>query len=190
MARMNWNVSAEEIDNAEVRDFTPYDGPPLPAGSYVWEIKVLKVGESAAGNPKLRMLLVFPNVEKDPNWDEYVGAAVWNDVGVTSNSTGLVKPFLDAIGVSSVDFTTRTMVDEKQNVVKIGKVVPIGMLVRAYMGIESSAEYGEQRKIKGGWAPYGKAAKATARKAADPMTSAAPEAPAGDNDPDYEEPPF
>ena len=127
MPRVNWGIDAEVIDEFD-RDaqFTPYTGPQPPVNMvYCFTIKNLKhVAGTDKKYPQLRAGLTLEPRNNDEA--KYGGYFIMKFMTIAppkdgKQGTGFQYiPFLDALGVSSVDFTTKTQTDEDGNVKRIG----------------------------------------------------------------------
>lgn len=120
MPRVNWGVGKEVIDDYD-RDkaYKPYTGKTPPNAVYRWKIKTLKY---AAGtktkNPQLRAGLEL--VPRSDDEKQYRGYFLIKFMSIAQTNDFQWVPFLDAIGVTSAEFTRGTITDEDQNVRKIG----------------------------------------------------------------------
>ncbi len=122
MPKVNWGISAKDIDNFD-RDaqYKPYDGPIPPNGVYQFKIKVLKsVAGTREKNPQLRIgLELKPRSGRSEK--SYTGYFIMTFPPVTDKTQFRYVPFLDAIGVSGRDFETRTIADQEGNIKSIGQ---------------------------------------------------------------------
>lgn len=121
MPLVDWGIDPRVIDEWD-RDsqFKPYTGVVPPNGAYLWKIKTLKFSAPTDDkNPQLRAgLELVPRTKEEKR---FAGYFIVKFMTVTERSVMFYTPFLDAIGVSSDDFTERTRTDEEGNVRKIGQ---------------------------------------------------------------------
>lgn len=120
MPRVNWNIGKEVIDDFDRESsFKPYAGKIPPNAVYRWRVKTLK---TAAGtrekNPRLQAGLEL--VPREGAEKQYAGYFIMKFMAIAETNAWTYVPFLDAIGVSSAEFTKGTVVDEDGNVRKIG----------------------------------------------------------------------
>lgn len=121
MPRANWGVSSREMDDFDrEKQFKPYTGPVPPLAVYCWRIKVLRYFPATKDkHPQLRIgLELYP---RNKNEKRYAGYFLMDFAPVAPKSQFRYVPFLDAIGVSTREFETRTIVDTEGNIQKIGK---------------------------------------------------------------------
>lgn len=151
MGRVTWGggVTGADLDNAERNQFKPYDGPIPTNGVYTFKIKWLRSQTSQAGNPKLTAGLELVPRQSRPDEKPYKGFFLVDGIPVMNEdwSHKRVAAFLDAIGVSGDDFAKRTVDDgsEQGNIVKIGKVVPVGRYVLVNL-VDGKDQNGNARK--------------------------------------------
>jgi hypothetical protein len=123
MPRVNWGVSASDVDNFD-RDnqFAPYDGPIPVNGVYAWRVKVLK-SAAAVGNklPQLRVGLQLIPRKSRKEEHKYKGYFLMAFLPISERTNFRYVPFLDAIGVTGKEFERGTITDEEGNVKKIGR---------------------------------------------------------------------
>lgn len=157
MGKVTWGggVSAGDIDGAERRQFKPYDGPPVPDGLYAFQIKRIRKGESSKGNPQLIVGLELVPRQSRPDDKPYKSFYLTDFIPVMGSTVERLAPFLDAIGVTGADLLQRTTDDgsEDKNILRIGKVTPLGKYVLAQ--IEDNTYEGKTRKVVsfGGYYP-------------------------------------
>jgi len=123
MPRVNWGVSARDIDNFD-RDtqYKPYDGPTPTNGVYQFKLKVLKaIAGTRAKNPQLRIGLELVPRKGRTDERQYAGYFLMAFAPISDKTGFRYIPFLDAIGVSGKDFEERTIVDTEGNIKKIGR---------------------------------------------------------------------
>jgi len=130
MPRANWGVTTEDIDNFD-RDaqFKPYAGPKPPTG-VVYCFSIVKLTHHAAPSPgkfpQMRAGLVLEPRTEDER--KYKGFYITKFMSIAPDRPSEGKkgtgfqyvPFLDALGVSSNDFTEKTLVDEDGAIKRIG----------------------------------------------------------------------
>jgi hypothetical protein len=153
MPRVQWGVSASDVDDFD-RDsqFKPYAGP-IPPGNvvYAWRIKVLKnVAGDRKKHPQLRVgLELVPR--QGFNESKYAGYFVMDFIPIMSSTAFRYVPLLDALGVSGREFESNTINDKEGNIKKIGRWVNDGDDVIIAMLVDGQDQNGEPRKeIKGG----------------------------------------
>lgn len=120
MPRADWGIDPEIIDEFD-RDaqFKPYAGPTPPDGVFLFRVKVCKY--TAATKQKLAQLRVgielVPREKEEKRYKDYFILAF---LPIANNTAFRYVPFLDAIGVTSTEFTRKTIYDENGDVKKIG----------------------------------------------------------------------
>lgn len=122
MPRANWGIDASDVDDFD-RDsvYKPYTGPVPPDGVYLFLIKKLQfVAGTKSKLPQLRVGLELVPRE-DANEDRYDEYFIMDFLHISDKTKFRYVPFLDAIGVTGREFTTRTVTREDGNIVKIGK---------------------------------------------------------------------
>lgn len=125
--KIKWSVSGRDIDEIPDDDFEVYDGPVPPKGVYQARIKSIRQVESSNGNEMLKVLLIVDGeASGKPKYD---GAPVFDNVTVMESTMFKVKQFMTALGGTGRDFDL-TAIDDDDNVVKFGRIRPVGMLVR------------------------------------------------------------
>lgn len=132
MGKIKWGggISQSAIDDVDTdQQFTPYDGPTPPAGVYRFRIKVLKTSESSNGNPQLVIGMELVPRSDIPEQRRYNGYFLMDWITVLDSVAWRLRPFLDAVGVTSKEFINGTVTDEDKNVTKIGKKVVKGTIV-------------------------------------------------------------
>lgn len=132
MGKVKWGggISQGALDEVDTsRQFTPYDGPTPPAGVYRFKIKVLKQTSSSNNNPQLQIGLELEPRADIPEQKRYKGYFMMDFIPVMDSTAWRLRPFLDAIGVTSKEFVNGTVADEDQNITKIGRTVPKGLLL-------------------------------------------------------------
>lgn len=133
MPKVKWGgddaLDADTIDNAET-GFVPYAGEIPPAGVYRFRLERCRKVEFNSGNPGLKNLLLLDGSWKSEH-EQYDGCPLWDNLVATRAAAGFVKAFCIAIGVTSREFISSTLVDDEANVTKIGnvKVTDAGLLV-------------------------------------------------------------
>lgn len=123
MPRVDWGVSAKDVDNYDRESqFKPYDGPLPPNGVYQWQLKSFKhVAGTRERNPQLRVGLELVPRKGRKDERHYAGYFVMVFAPVTEKTQFRYVPFLDAIGVTGREFERQTITDEEGNIKKIGK---------------------------------------------------------------------
>lgn len=123
MPRVNWGVSAKDVDNYDRESqYKPYDGPLPPSGVYQWLVKSLKhVSGTREKNPQLRIGLELAPRKGRKDEQRYAGFFVMVFAPITDKTAFRYVPFLDAFGVTGREFERATITDEEGNIKKIGK---------------------------------------------------------------------
>lgn len=131
MPKATWgDFSSSDIDNAETRQgYTPYDGPIPRNGLYRFTTKLMKVGESQAGNPKIQTVL-----ELDGSWKaehkKFDGCPLFDNMPVMKSTAFRVKAFCEAYGITSKQFQTGIIKDEDGKITKLSVAGdPAGIMV-------------------------------------------------------------
>lgn len=121
MPRANWGIDASDVDDFD-RDsvYKPYTGPVPPDAVYLFLIKKLQfVAADRKKLPQLRVgLELVPREDADE--ERYDGYFIMDFLHISDKTKFRYVPFLDAIGVSGKEFTTRTVTKEGGEIVKIG----------------------------------------------------------------------
>lgn len=120
MPRVNWGVGKETVDDYDRESgFKPYTGKLPPNAVYKFKIKTLKsVAGTKTKNPSLRAGLEL--VPRNAEEKEFAGYFIMKFMAIAETNSFQWVPFLDAIGVTGREFTAGTVVDDDQNVRKIG----------------------------------------------------------------------
>lgn len=114
-------LTAADIDSVDTsQNFKPYTGSIPPSGLYRFVLRRLKQGESNNGNPKLMIIAALDGTWRAEH-QKYEGCPFFDHMPVLKSTAFRVRAFTDAIGVSSVDFEKRMLLDEEGRVTKIGK---------------------------------------------------------------------
>lgn len=123
MPRVDWGVSAKDVDNYDRESqYKPYDGPLPPSGVYQWTVKSLKhVSGTREKNPQLRIGLELTPRKGRKDEKKYAGFFVMVFAPITDKTAFRYVPFLDAFGVTGREFERATITDEEGNIKKIGK---------------------------------------------------------------------
>jgi hypothetical protein len=111
-------LSAADIDGAKSNEFSPYSGPIPPAGLYRFIVKQMKQGLSAAGNPKLQIVMELDGTWKS-NHKKFDGCPLFDNMPVMKSTAFRVKAFCEAFGISSKQFQTGIITDESGKVTKL-----------------------------------------------------------------------
>lgn len=125
MGKVKWGtgITAAAIDEVDTdKQFTPYEGPTPPNGVYRFHVKVLKQTTSSNNNPQLAVGLELTPREDIPEQRRFKGYFCMDWIPVMDSTAFRLRPFLDAIGVTSKEFINGTITDEDKNVTKIGKL--------------------------------------------------------------------
>lgn len=152
MPKANWGISAGDVDDFD-RDsqYKPFIGDPPPSGVvYIWRIKRLvavaptedKVGQLRVG------LELVPQGRSQAKYKGYYQTAFLH---ISDTAAFRYVPFLDALGVSGRDFTSRTIHDEQGNVQKIGAWRNDGNQLIAARLDDNDPEFAHKNPKKIGW---------------------------------------
>lgn len=150
MPRVNWGVSASDVDSYD-RDsqYKPYAGPIPTNGVYQWQVKKLQhVAGTREKNPQLRIGLEL--VPRNKAEKKFAGYFILVFAPVTEKSQFRYVPFLDAIGVTANEFSRGTVTDEEGNIKKIGKWRNTGNALILGQLADDTDQNGAPRK-KIGW---------------------------------------
>ena len=149
MPKVNWGVGKDTIDDYD-RDsgYKPYTGKMPQNAVYKFRLKTLKY---AAGtktkNPRLTAGLEL--VPRDADEKQYAGYFILKFMAIAETNSFQWVPFLDALGVTSAEFTRGTITDDEGNIRKIGnwrmdgKTEVLGQLK------DGSDQNGDSRKVIG-----------------------------------------
>lgn len=120
MPNVNWGISANAVDKFDREaQFKPYLGKVPVNGAYVWRLYRLQFAAGTADKyPQLRIGLELQPQSKAE--DKYKGYRLMTFRSVADHTPFAYVPFLDAIGVSANDFTSRTKADSEGNIQRIG----------------------------------------------------------------------
>lgn len=132
MGKVKWGggISQNALDEVDTsKQFSPYDGPVPPAGVYRFIVKVLKETTSSNNNPQLQIGLELVPRSDIPEQRRYKGYFMMDFIPVMDSVAWRLRPFLDAIGVTSREFVNGTVNDEDKNITKIGKKVVKGTVI-------------------------------------------------------------
>lgn len=153
MPRVNWGVSAKDVDSYDRESaYKPYDGPLPPNGVYQWKVKSLKhVAGTREKNPQLRIgLELIPRTgRKDEK--RYAGYFVTEFPPITDKTAFRYVPFLDAIGVTGREFEGSTITDEEGNIKKIGKWRNTGETLILGQLKDNTGDYADKYPKQIGW---------------------------------------
>lgn len=125
MPKVAWGVGADEIEQAQ-SSFVPYSGPLVPKGVYTFTIKTAQFGRAQQSkNPMLKLLMILDGAassteEEDRN--QYDGAPVWDNITAIENTAWKVKQFCEALGITPSDFANKTVMNDNDDITKIGRV--------------------------------------------------------------------
>lgn len=155
MPKAAWGVDADDIDSFDrSSQFTPYRGTTPPRGVYSFLVK--KAVYIAATRDKLASLrLGLELIPRDGTNDaQYDGFYFTAFLPVSKQTAFRYVPFLDAIGVSSTDFTNKTITDAEGNISRIGRWRNDGeTIVDVQILMEEDNKGTMQMQAKGFWAP-------------------------------------
>lgn len=120
MPTVDWGLSKGVIDNYDRESgFKPYTGKLPDNGVYQWQVtKAVYTAGTKKKNPQLRLSLVL--VPRDKTEKKYKGYRQTKFMVVADSTPFQYVPFLDAIGVTEIDFKRRTKTDEEGNIKSIG----------------------------------------------------------------------
>lgn len=130
--KVRWGVSGKDVDELEDSSYEEYDGPTPPRGIYRGTIKSMKKAESSAGNDKIVVLIIIKEKGKKA---KYNGAPIFDHVPVTESAMFRVKQLMTGLGGTGKDFDA-TVVDDDNNITKMGRIRPVGMDVRIATKVE------------------------------------------------------
>ena len=152
MPKANWGITSSDVDDFDRSDlYTPYMGELPPSGVvYLWKMKKLQaVAATEDTVPQLRVgLELKPRTVREKKYKGYYIIAFLH---ISDKAMWKVAPFLDALGVSGRDFTSRTITDESGNVAKIGTWKNTGDFVIAAKLDDNDPEYAQKNPKKVGW---------------------------------------
>lgn len=121
MPKAKWgSLTATDIESAE-SNFVTYEGEIPPRGVYRFKLKSAKSTESSNGNPMVKLVLILDGSWK-PKHKEFDGCPAFTQVMIMDSTAFQVRAFCDAIGVTARDFLNKTVLDDDDKLVKIGKV--------------------------------------------------------------------
>jgi hypothetical protein len=123
MPKMDWGISRSVIDDFDrSKQYAPYTGPEPRNGVYQWKVKVLKTAPATRDkHPQLRIgLELVPRNKEEKRYAGYF-LMLFRSITPDGRNDFTWVPFIDALGVTSTDFTNRTITDNDGNVQKIGK---------------------------------------------------------------------
>lgn len=148
-------LTADDIEGAESPESRPrYSGEVPPGGTYRFTLGRLKKDRSSNGNDMIRIIAFLDGTWK-PNHKQYDGAPLFTQVTLTKANAPNVKNFLEAIGATSKDLMSGTIVDEGGYITKLGRVGdPQG--IQVYITVKQSkrtAEYPNPR-LETDYAPF------------------------------------
>lgn len=120
MPKVNWGVDKGVIDDYDREsNYKPYTGKVPPNAVYKFRLKTLKYAAGTkAKNPRLSAGLEL--VPRDADDKQYAGYFLMKFMAIAESNGFQWVPFLDALGVSSAEFTRGTITDDEGNVRKIG----------------------------------------------------------------------
>lgn len=123
MPKFNWGISSDVIDSYDrsQQRFVPYSGPIPPNGVYAFVIKRLIYVASNSGKVKATLRIGLELKPRNTAEKAYASYFVMTFRPISDNNAFTYAPFLDAIGVSGTDFTSRTIGDADGNIQKIGR---------------------------------------------------------------------
>lgn len=122
MPRANWGVTASDVDQYDrSTQFKPYTGEVPPNGVYEFLIRTLKYMPATEDkNPQLRLGVALAPRASRPRETRYDDFYVTTFIPVTPKSQFRYVPLLDALGVTSKEFVSKTIVDAEGNITSIG----------------------------------------------------------------------
>lgn len=121
MGVVDWGLSEGAIDEFDRESvYKPYTGKTPPNGTYQWRVTDVKyVAGTSKKHPQLRAYLSL--VPRDAEEHAWSGFRLVKYMNINDKYPGFFVPFLDAIGVSEMDFRKRTVADEEGKIKRIGK---------------------------------------------------------------------
>lgn len=121
MPRVNWGVSARDVDSFDREaQYKPYAGPIPPNG--VYKFKVKKMQHVAGTREKLTQLRIgLELVPRNRDEKKFKGYFIMDFAPVSEKTLFRYVPYLDALGITAREFERGTVTDAEGNIVKIGK---------------------------------------------------------------------
>lgn len=152
MPKANWSISASDVDDFDrSTQYTPYMGPTPPSNVvYMWTVKNLKyVAATDDTLPQLRVgLELHPRDTKERKFKGFYQVAFLH---IADSTRWKYVPFLDALGVSGRDFANRTILDQDNNIQKIGQWRNDGKQLVAAQLLENDPDFAHKNPHKIGW---------------------------------------
>lgn len=151
MPKANWGIKATEVDDYNRDDlYKPYMGPTPANAVYKWRIKKMQyIAATEDAVPQLRVGLEL--VPRDKTERKYKGYYITAFIHISDRTQFRYIPFLDALGVSGRDFTTRTIYDEQLNIQKIGDWRNDGKTIVAGQLLDNDPEFQHKNPKTIGW---------------------------------------
>lgn len=120
MPKVNWGISASDAENFDRdKQFKPFLGKTPPNGAYVWLLYRLQF--AAGTGTKYAQLRIGLELQPQSKGEKpYKGYRLMTFRSVSPQTAFAYVPFLDAIGVTANDFTSRTQADTEGNILRIG----------------------------------------------------------------------
>lgn len=103
MAKMKWDINGKGVPAAEGGEFTGYNGPDLPKGSWPAKVKRMEVQKIVSntenkGKPRIRVLLEVQTIHlADETKHKYHGHPVWDGLNIITSSMPFVNAFLHGL---------------------------------------------------------------------------------------------
>ncbi len=148
MPKFDWGISSDVIDSYDrsQQQFVPYSGPIPPNGVYAFVIKRLKYVASNSGKVKATLRIGLELKPRNTAEKAYAGYFVMTFRAISENNAFTYTPFLDAIGVSGTDFTSRTIGDADGTIQKIGRWRNDGKQIVLAQIVDKKDQEGNNRK--------------------------------------------
>lgn len=152
MPKAKWgsDLTVDDIENAESSNGA-YTGPIPPSGVYLFNLKKMVAGESKAGKPKVFMVWEMAKTGAKKDQKKWAGAPLFDHMPVGASSAFRAKALCAALGVTSKDFINKTVIDEEDNIIKIGNLKIDGK-IQSFINVkrENDEDNGERLVLIGG----------------------------------------
>lgn len=151
MPKANWGISASDVDEFDRDDlYTPYQGPVPTNAVYRWRIRKLQfIAATEDSVPQLRVgLELDPRNRSEKKYKGYYQTAF---IYISDKTKFRYIPFLDALGVSGRDFTSRTIISEDGAISKIGAWKNTGDFLISAQLQDNDPDFQHKNPKKIGW---------------------------------------
>lgn len=153
MPKAKWgsDLTVDDIENAESTNGS-YTGPIPPSGVYLFTLKKMQKGTSKNDNPKVFMVWEMAKTGAKKDQKKWAGAPLFDHMPVGASSAFRAKALCAALGVTSKDFLNKTIIDEEDNITKIGNLKIEAGAIQAFINVkrESDADNGDRLVLNGG----------------------------------------